>query len=233
MPRFALTKLSVPVTRSAKVARPALSNMLIQAPRKLTLITAPAGFGKTSFAAQRYLELRRGGATVIWISVGVEEQESYRFLSLLIEATGRLLPGVGDYALKLLESTPDVAVGRLVTSYINDLVESGREITMFLDDYQLAESRENNEALELLLRQSPDSFRIVLTSRISPAISLAALRVSNLVTDITQEELRFSDQEAQEFFELSEERYRRQVALYVQGIADATSANARGHLLRL
>ncbi|HVW70865.1 MAG TPA: LuxR C-terminal-related transcriptional regulator [Steroidobacteraceae bacterium] len=199
MQRFALTKLSVPVTRSAKVARPALATLLSERPRRLTLVTAPAGFGKTSFAAQRYLELRASGSAAVWISLGIEERDSYRFLSLLIEATRQVLPSVGHYALKLLESSPDVAVSRLLTSYVNDLVAAETAITIFLDDYQLAESPQNNEALDLLLRLAPNGFAVVLTSRISPAISLAALRVSDLLTEITHEELKFSVEETADF----------------------------------
>jgi len=199
MQPFLRAKLSPPVTRSATVRRPALSSQLAADLKPLTLVTAPAGFGKTTLVAGKYAELRAKGQAAAWISLAPDDKDPFRFLTLLIEATRQVLPEVGQYAAKILETTPGISLRQVVTHYLNDLVAARATLTLFLDDYHLAESPRNNEALDLLLHHAAGCLGIVLASRIAPALSLAALRVADCLIEISHDDLKFSVEETAEF----------------------------------
>lgn len=193
------TKLSPPVTRSATVSRPALASLLAADLKPLTLLTAPAGFGKTTLAAAKYAELRARDQPAAWISLDIDDRDPFRFFTLLVEATRQALPGIGQYVARILETTPDLLLEQVVTHYLNDLAAGHVTFTLFLDDYHLAESTRNNEAVDLLLRHGRGHFALVLASRIVPALSLAALRVADCLIEINQDDLKFSVEETAEF----------------------------------
>ena len=193
------TKLSPPVTRSATVARPALAALLAADLKPLTILTAPAGFGKTTLAAGKYAELRACGQPAGWISLDLDDRDPFRFFTMLVEATRQTLPEVGQYVVRILETTPELALDQVVIHYLNDLAAAHVKFTLFLDDYHLAESARNNEAVDLMLRHGRGHFSLVLASRIAPALSLAALRVADCLIEVHQDDLKFSVDETADF----------------------------------
>ena len=192
------TKLHVPRPRAQLVPRPQLIQHLqtgIQG--VLTLISAPAGFGKTTLLAQ-WREASH--MPVAWLSLETEDNEPARFFSYLIAALQTLDPGIGMSALGLLQTPQQAALETMLTLLTNDLTASQTEdFALVLDDYHLITTEPIHRSMVFLLEHAPPQIHLILLTRADPPLPLARLRARGQLCEVRAAELRFATEEADTF----------------------------------
>ena len=190
------TKLHIPFTRPGLVSRPRLHTRIMEGLRgPLTLITAPAGFGKTTLVASCIAGV---GMPAAWLSLDKNDNQTERFLGYLIAALREADPAVGSEAAQLLAAQEGPS-GAILTSLINDLDAASRETALVLDDYQFISSQAVHAAVALLTEHCPKSFHLVIASRSDPPLPLARLRARGQTIELRAADLRFTEPEAAQF----------------------------------
>ena len=194
------TKLYVPRSRHGLVQRARLSDRLDRgAASKLTLVSAPAGFGKTSLLAE-WLASRSAAAdsarSAAWISLDRGDNEPATFWTYVIAALRTVAPGVGASALTLLESPQPPPIETVLTQLLNDLGAVAGDIVLVLDDYHVIDAREVQESMAFLLDHLPPQLHLVLAGRADPALPLARLRARGELVEARAADLRFTLDEA-------------------------------------
>jgi LuxR family maltose regulon positive regulatory protein len=196
------TKLRPSQARPKLVARPRLTARLErEAGRKLTLISAPAGFGKTTLLAE-WLRERAGGEeeeSVAWVSLDEADNDPARFLSYLVAALGMIEDGIGEGVLSSLRAPGSPALGALTGALLNELADLPVELAIVLDDYHLIDSDHVHEVVTFLLERLPSNVHLVIASRIDPPLPLARLRARGQITEINAADLSFARVEAAAF----------------------------------
>jgi LuxR family maltose regulon positive regulatory protein len=163
------TKLHAPRMRPNLVARPRLRGILAAGmERRLTLLSAPAGFGKTTLLVEWAEDLAADGRSVAWLSLDGSDNDPARFLSYLVTALRNVEAGVGEGALAALESPQPPPVGVVVEVLVNDLAGAGRRVTVVFDDYHLIGSVPVHEAMAFLLERLPANVHLVIAGRTDP-----------------------------------------------------------------
>ncbi|WP_152394552.1 LuxR C-terminal-related transcriptional regulator [Paenibacillus guangzhouensis] len=191
------TKVSIPPLRSNLVVRPRLMERLQEgAQRKLTLISAPAGYGKTTLVSD-WLAAHKASAA--WLSLDERDQDPARFLTYLIVALQQAVPQLGEGLLGLLRLPQLPRVESLITALVNDLLVIPDPLILVLDDYHMVASESIDEAIMLLLERMPSHIHLMMTTRKDPNLPLARLRVRNQLTEVRASDLRFTASEADEF----------------------------------
>ena len=172
------TKLYMPRRARNGVARPRLTKLLDEGRNgKLTLVSAPAGFGKTTVVADWVGSLdASSGPVVAWLSLDEADSDPGRFLAYLIAALRTAAPQLGAEALGLLESTPTPAVEPVLTSLLNELAGRQHPLVLVLDDYHVIDSEAVGAVVTLLLDHLPAQLHLVLTTREDPRLPLPRLR---------------------------------------------------------
>ena len=192
------TKLFVPPPPNHAVLRPLLVTRLDGGvSRKLTLVCAAAGFGKSTLVSQWAHECAYPSA---WLSLDEGDQDINRFLAYLVASLQTVEQAVGLGTAALLEGSPPASAETVLTSLLNQLSTMPGKLVLILDDYHLAASSPVNEALTFLIDHMPAQLHLVVASREEPDVSLGRLRVTGQLTEIRQEELRFGLDEATAFF---------------------------------
>jgi LuxR family maltose regulon positive regulatory protein len=196
------TKLFFPSARPALVARPRLVERLQTGLRgPLTLISAPAGYGKTTLLA----EWRSGpGAPmpVAWLSLDAEDNDSSRFLTYLATALEALKAGISESALAILQSPQSPPPQVTLTSLINNLVDAlDTPYVLVLDDYHVITSQSVHEAMIFLLNHLPPQMHLVLLTRADPPYPFANLRARNQIKELRAADLRFTIEETTDFLD--------------------------------
>jgi LuxR family maltose regulon positive regulatory protein len=186
------TKFHLPTTHGRLVPRSRLSEQIARASTAtLTLVSAPAGFGKTTVMAE--LATRPHGARVAWLSLEPSDSDPVTFWTYVIEAIDRAAPGAGTAAqTALAQGTVDAAV----TTLLNGLASVDAQLILVLDDVHLVESPAIHEQLGYLLDHLPARAHVVMGSRADPPIPLARLRARGSLVEIRASDLRFSADEA-------------------------------------
>jgi LuxR family transcriptional regulator, maltose regulon positive regulatory protein len=196
------TKVRVPRTRPELVPRPRLLEALVRYEgRRLTLVSAPAGFGKTTLLSE-WLEDRSGdGGSIAWLSLEEADNDPARFLAYLVSALRSALgEGIGEGVLASLRLPEFPPVEAVVGVLINELADvRHEEVTIVLDDYHVIHSGPIHEATSFLLEHLPENVHLVISSRADPPIPLAKLRARDQVTEIRAAGLRFTTEEATAF----------------------------------
>ena len=203
-PQLLATKLYLPLTRADLVVRPRLFARLdagLQGP--LTLVSAPAGFGKSTLLAQGLggAGWRAGSAIprpVAWLTLDARDNDQVVFLRYLVAALQTLAPGVGATLLTLLQS-PLPLLETLLTSLLNDLASLPQHSILVLDDYHVLEAPPLHQAVTFLLDHLPPALHLVIATREDPPLPLARLRARRQVAELRAEQLRFSADEAAVF----------------------------------
>ncbi len=191
------TKLHLPFTRLELVPRPRLQARVAEGLRgPLTLITAPAGFGKTTLVASC---IAGCGMPVAWLSLEKNDNQAGRFLVYLIAAFQEADPTIGSEADQLMAASESAPPEVVLTSLINDLDSAGREIALVLDDYQFISSQAVYEDVAFLLEHRPNSLHLVIASRSDPPLPLARLRARGQTVELRAADLRFTADEAAQF----------------------------------
>jgi len=196
-PPLLTTKLSRPLPRAHLVRRPHLTARLTQgATGPLTLVSAPAGFGKTTLLAQ-WLDERQTPAA--WLSLDTGENDPARFLAYLIAAVQTLVPNLGAGVVGLLHSPQPPPVEALLTTLLNELTTIPDPLVLVLDDYHLLEAQAVDQALTYLVEHLPPQVHLSLATREDPALPLARLRARGQMTELRAADLRFTPAEAAAF----------------------------------
>jgi LuxR family transcriptional regulator, maltose regulon positive regulatory protein len=199
------TKLYVPAPRADSIPRERLLERLDEGfTRRLTLVSAPAGFGKTTLITSwlRGVAERGGQAPrVAWLSLEDDDNVPLRFFSYLIAALQNPDDGIGRTARSLLESPQPPAVTHLMTLLINDLATLTEPTALVLDDFHAITHPELQAGIAFLLEHLPPPLRLILSTREEPSLPLARLRGQGQVTEIRLQELRFTREEAAAFLE--------------------------------
>lgn len=191
------TKLHVPAPRADRVHRQRLFERLDAGRRTaLSLVSAPAGFGKSTLISD-WLQHRERPAA--WLSLDATDSELRRFLSYLVAALERCLPGVGRGLLPALAAPrlPEDPES-LLAPLLNELWECSGCI-LVLDDYHVIEAGEVHGALGWLLERLPPEFHLVMTTRVDPPLPLPRLRARGQLCELRAKDLRFTGEEAAAF----------------------------------
>jgi LuxR family maltose regulon positive regulatory protein len=191
------TKLNVPPRRRAVVARPRLDERLNEGlRRRLTLVSAPAGFGKTTLIAEWVGEC---GLPVAWLSLDEADGDPGRFLSYLVAAIRTVVPGAGEAVLGLLGAPQPPPVELALTPLVNDLATAAIDFVLVLDDYHIVDSKPVDDAVGFLVEHLPPGMRVVISTREDPALPLARLRAGARLAEVRASDLRFTPEESAAF----------------------------------
>ncbi len=206
------TKLFVPPVRPKLVPRPHLIERLnqgLQQGHRLSLISAPAGFGKTTLASEWVgsLRLRDGredqvADRIAWLSLDEKDNDPNRFLAYFVAALSQAESGevtIGRGALAMLHSPQPPSAESVLTSLINDVSAVSEGIIFILDDYHLIDAPLVDDALTFMLKHSPPQMHLVIVTRADPDLPLARLRARGQLTELRGADLRFVYSEAAEF----------------------------------
>ena len=207
------TKLHVPRLRSLLVPRPRLIETLNQGlAGKLTLISAAAGFGKTTLVSSWIGALQTESTTpaatphaprstqIAWLSLDGNDSTPARFLSYVIAALQRIDPNIGESAQPMLQASP-LPISSVLTSLLNDISLQPDLLMLVLDDYHVIDARLIDEALAFLLDNAPQQLHLVITTREDPNLPLARLRVRGLLTEVRAADLRLTVAETAVFLQ--------------------------------
>ncbi len=209
------TKLYIPPSRPKIVLRPLLIERLnegLALGRKLTLISAPAGFGKTTLVSEWVAGCER---PVAWLSLDEGDNDPARFLAYLVAALQTLalrspgvLPGsnvegiaanIGAGVLKTLQSPQPPSAESILTALLNDITTIPDHFALVLDDYHVIDSKPVETALTFLLEHLPPQMHLVVATREDPQLPLARLRARGRLTELRAADLRFTAAEAAGF----------------------------------
>jgi LuxR family maltose regulon positive regulatory protein len=189
------TKLSIPPPRKNRVARGRLTDMLSAGiHRKLTLVSAPAGFGKSSLVAD-WLTGWEGPAA--WVSLDDGDGEISSFLAYLVAAVAPIT-GRGEGLLEMVWS-PQSSPDSILATLIGDLASVSEEFVVVLDDYHLVDSDAVDAALQYLVDHLPQPMHLVITTREDPQLGLSRLRARDQVNEVRVADLRFDVEESRLF----------------------------------
>jgi LuxR family transcriptional regulator, maltose regulon positive regulatory protein len=193
-PPLLQTKLHAPRRRRGVVERPRLTDRLVDASLpSLTIVAAPAGFGKTTVLAEWFTGTVRENRTTAWLSLDANDSDPTVFWSYVIASVQTVVPGAGRRASALLQSSQPLEA--VVASLLNDLTSLEGEIVLVLDDYHLIESAPLHETVVFLLEHLPPQAHLVLGTRADPPLPLARLRARGDLLEIRAADLRFTADE--------------------------------------
>jgi LuxR family maltose regulon positive regulatory protein len=198
---FLATK-TVPPRFRGLVARPRLLAILSELPAKrLGVIKAPAGFGKSSLAATWAEQLEQSGNCVGWLTIDSDDDEATRFLFYVAQALHHACPDVGAGAIGLILENNLVDPTAILSSLVNDLTEIEDDVYLFLEDYHWLSASRIHQTVAYFLKHAPSHCHVVLTTRTEPPLPLATLRAQNQLIEIDSAALRFDMQETQAFLD--------------------------------
>jgi LuxR family transcriptional regulator, maltose regulon positive regulatory protein len=187
------TKLRLPRPQRGFVVRPRLLERLAEGSRhQLTLVCAPAGFGKTSLLADW---AHHSPLPVAWLSLDPGDNDPIRFWRYVAEALDQVRAGIGRPAAALLQGPPS-SLEAVVTAVVNELASQVDPVALVLDDYHLIEGGPVHGALAALLERQPEQLRLVIATRVDPPLPLARLRARGQLAELRAAELRFNRHEA-------------------------------------
>ena len=203
---FLSTKLYIPPLRPNLVPRLRLIQQLdegLEAGRRLTLVSAPAGFGKTTLITEWVCSSAR---EVAWVSLDEADNDPARFLTYLVAALQQVDGSIGQTIQPLLQAPQFTDAGALpaqslVAPLIHDVIAADTPTILVLDDYHLISSATVHHTLEFLLEHLPPMMHLAISTRQDPPIPLPRLRVRSQMTEIREQDLRFTPQEAATFLD--------------------------------
>ncbi|MCB9078737.1 MAG: helix-turn-helix transcriptional regulator [Anaerolineaceae bacterium] len=199
------TKLYIPHPQTGQrlVPRPHLVARLNRAmSTRLTLVSAPAGFGKTTLLTEWIPQSQR---TVCWLSLDEADNDLARFLTYFIAALQQFKADLGQSYLEALQSPQPPAVEPLIITLVNELSQTPAELALILDDYHVIQLPAIHSAVAFLLNNLPPNLHLIMTSRADPPLPLARLRARAQLTELRVADLRFTLAEATTFFHQTKE----------------------------
>jgi len=192
-------KLYIPPPRSKIVLRPHLIERLTEGlslDRKLTLISASAGFGKTTLVSEWIASC---GSPVAWLSLDEGDKDPTRFLTYLVAALQTIAANIGEGVLGVLQSPLPPSTESILTALLNEITTIPDDFILVLDDYHVIDSKPVDDVLTFLLEHLPPQMHLVITTREDPQFPLARLRARGQLTELRTADLRFTPTEAADF----------------------------------
>lgn len=199
------TKFYIPPPRPHLIQRLRLIKRLTAGLHgKLTLIAAPAGFGKTTLISDWIQQKAEAAESlqplpVAWLSLDEADSEPQRFLTYLVAALQTVWPTLGEGVLQGLQAPQPPPTETLLTILVNELIDQATPLLLVLDDYHLCATPALDQALTFLLDHLPPQVHLVITTREDPNLPLARYRVRNQLTEVRADDLRFTPDEAAAF----------------------------------
>src|SRR5713101_4880162 len=191
------TKLYIPPLRPKVVSRPRLLEQLNEGlHRKLTLIAAPAGFGKTTLVSAWVAGCDR---QVAWLSLDKGDSDPTLFLTYLVAALRTIAPNIGVGVLGALQSPQPPPTESILTALLNEITAIPDNFVLVLDDYHVIEAKAIDQALTYLVEHLPPQMHLVIVTREDPQLPLARLRARGHLTEVRAVDLRFTPSEAAAF----------------------------------
>ena len=192
------TKLYIPPLCPNLVSRTHLIDRLNRLPgRRFTLISAPAGFGKTTFLSEW---IAQSNLPAAWISLDENDSDIIHFLHYLVAALQGIEVTISPATCTVLESAQQVPAESVLTNLINDIASIQKEFVLVLDDYHLLESELVHQSVEFLINHLPSNIHFIIVSRADPPLPLAKLRAQDQLAEFRAADLCFSIAEATTFF---------------------------------
>src|SRR3972149_468218 len=197
------TKLYSPPPRPKVVLRPRLIERLNEGlrqnqgfGRKLTLVSAPAGFGKTTLVSEWITSCERPAA---WVSLDEGDNDPTRFLAYLVAALQTIAANIGEGVLRVLQAPQPPPIESILTALLNEITTVPDNFVLVLDDYHVIDAKPVDTALPFLLEHLPPQMHLVIATREDPDLPLARLRARGQLTELRAADLRFTASEAAEF----------------------------------
>jgi len=191
------TKFYVPLVRSDLVSRQRLiERMNTGMTRKLTLISAPAGFGKTTLLSEW---IRQADGPVAWVSLDKGDNDPARFWVYFVTAVQMIHKGVGEATLAALEPSRLPPLESVLTVLINEAAAVSEDFALILDDYHLITAQSIHDALTFFLDHLPSQMHLFIAGRADPPMPLARMRARGQLTELRAADLRFTSDEAVTF----------------------------------
>jgi LuxR family transcriptional regulator, maltose regulon positive regulatory protein len=201
------TKFYYPQPRHEQVKRARLLVRLDECLNcKLALISAPAGYGKTTLVVEWISQIP--GTRVAWLSLDEGDNDTARFLRYLVAAFQKAEPGAGESALEMLHSpqagyAKSLPVETLLNMLVNDLAPAPDPIVLVLEDYHAIHAQQIHQVLDYLIEHMPSNVHLLITSRSEPPLALSRYRGRGQLVEVHTKDLRFTVEEASEFLNRS------------------------------
>jgi LuxR family maltose regulon positive regulatory protein len=187
------TKLYCPPARTNSVSRPQLLAQLNAGWHcQLTLISASAGFGKTTLLSQWLADAPR---PVAWLTLDEGDSEPLRFLAYFVAAIQTVVPSFGVGLMAALQTPQPPPLTAMMAVLINELATLPHQVVLVLDDYHRVDARAIDQALDLLLAQPPHQLHLVIATREDPQLPLARFRARGQLSELRAADLRFTHAE--------------------------------------
>src|SRR5215207_2265237 len=191
------TKLYVPPPQPRVVPRPRLTERLDEGLHcRLTLVSAPAGFGKTTLLGEWLVGC---GQPAAWLSLDESDNDPSRFLAYLVAALQTIAPDIGEGVLGALQSPQSPPTESILTALLNEIAAVEDDFVLVLDDYHVIDARAVDDALAFLLEHLPPQMHLVIATREDPQLPLARLRARGQLGELRAADLRFNSSEAAGF----------------------------------
>jgi LuxR family maltose regulon positive regulatory protein len=193
------TKLHIPTPRPSTLTRPhLLAALSAGAGKKLTLVSAPAGFGKTTLLAS-WCATEKHHRPASWVHLDPGDNDPLCLLTYVAEAVHRVDPAVGRHSLAALRAPGVSLFDAVLPLLLNELAALSRPAILVLDDYHMVESQECHGSFAFLVEHLPPTLQLVLSTRSDPPLPLARLRARDELRELHPNDLRFTDEEAAAF----------------------------------
>jgi len=191
------TKLHIPRLRRSLVTRSRLTGLLSRgAEARLTLISAPAGFGKTTLLTAWLATAATDSRPVAWLSLEASDNPPAAFWTYVITALRTAVPSVGASALELLQAPQPPPIEAVLASVLNELSAAPNDVDLVLDDYHLVDGPDVHAGMAFLLEHLPPHVHLVISTRADPPLPLARLRARGELVEVRAADLRFTAEEA-------------------------------------
>jgi LuxR family maltose regulon positive regulatory protein len=200
------TKFHIPPLRPNLVLRPRLTERLNDAlHHRLTLVSAPAGFGKTTLVAEWLSHLRHRQSETesraAWLSLDENDNDPVRFFTYLVAALQMVDPGIGQTAQGMLQTPQPPPPESLLTSLINDAAGASSPLILILDDYHLIQTMPIHQPLAFLLEHLPPLMHLVIVTREDPPLPLSRWRARGEMAEIRRADLKYTEEETADFLQ--------------------------------
>ncbi|KTD85948.1 LuxR C-terminal-related transcriptional regulator [Paenibacillus etheri] len=191
------TKLYIPLPRPNVVNRTRLIEKMNEGlHRKLTLVSASAGFGKTTVVSEWLATCDR---PVAWLSIDEGDNDPACFLTYLVASLQTMQTNIGEGVLGLLQSPQSLPIKSLLIPLLNEISAIPNPFILVLDDYHVIKASTIDQAISILIERMPPQMHLVIASREDPNLPIARLRARDLVTEVRVKDLRFTFSESAEF----------------------------------
>ncbi len=193
-----LTKLYIPQTGENIIHRSGLFEKLDEGlKRKLILVSATAGYGKTTLISDW---VNKNKIPTAWFSIDERDNDPNEFLSFIIYGIQKTQPNIGKNSLELLNSPGTAGLDYILELFINDLLQAGHHLLLVLDDFHLVQNKQIHDLVSFLIDYKPKHFHIIISTRSDPPLPFARLRSQNELTEIRSSDLNFSKNDINELF---------------------------------